>query len=198
METTMTVAIPFASLPFPRLRLPLFEDDRFQATRFDSGADKARFANHFLRFMSKGFPEQSFTQAFYRRLSLCFSHIAHYDRHGFWGTFFTSTEGRIEFIDHTLRGGGYGDPAWTYCDVELAIRRRVGEAGVMQAYRAARAAEIEGAERELLRRLRTKYDPTTEEERVAPPELTKPDQSPVGRPPQPRSSRDPSIQLGLF
>ncbi len=59
METIMTVAIPFASLTFPKLRLPLFEDDRFQATKFNTGADKAKFANHFLRFMSKGFPEQT-------------------------------------------------------------------------------------------------------------------------------------------
>lgn len=194
----MTVAIPFASLPFPRLRLPLFEDDCFQATKFDSGADKAKFANHFLRFMSKGFPEQSFTQAFYRRLSMCFSHIAHYDRHGFWGTFFTSTEGRIEFIDHTLRGGGYGDPAWTYCDVELAIRRRVGEAGIMQAYRSARAAEIEGAERELLRRLQAKFNPMAAEGPVALREAAAPPPSPITRPPQPRSSGGPAIQLGLF
>ncbi len=198
METTVTVAIPFASLPFPKLRLPLFEDDRFQATKFDTGADKAKFANDFLRFMSKGFPEQSFTQAFYRRLSMCFSHIAHYDRHGFWGTFFTSTEGRIEFIDHTLRGGGYGDPAWTYCDVELAIRRRVGEAGIMQAYRAARAAEIEGAERELLRRLHAKFNPIAAEEPVALREAAAPPPPLVTRPPQPRSSSGPAIQLGLF
>ncbi len=199
METIMTVAIPFASLTFPKLRLPHFEDDRFQATKFSTGADKAKFANHFLRFMSKGFPEQSFTQGFYQRLSNCFSHIAHYDRHGFWGTFFTSTEGRLEFIDHTLRGGGYGDPAWTYCDVELAIRRRVGEAGVLQAYRIARAAEIEGAERELLRRLTAKYDPPAEEVLVVPLEAAAPPlTAAVARPPQPRLCRSPAIQLGLF
>ena len=198
METIMTVTIPFASLTFPKLRLPLFEDGRFQATKFDTSADKAKFANHFLRFMSKGFPERSFTQGFYQRLSNCFSHMAHYDRHGFWGTFFTSTEGRLAFIDHTLRGGGYGDPAWTYCDVELAIRRRVGEAGVLQAYRIARAAEIEGAERELLRRLTAKYDPTVEGDLVALPEATASLPSSVVGLPRPRSSRGPAIQLGLF
>ena len=192
----MTAAIPFASLPFPRLSLPPFADDRFQATRFDGAADKARFANRFLRFMGMGFPEQGFTQGFYRRLSMCFSHIAHYDRHGFWGHFFTNAAGRIDFIDHTLRGGGYGDPAWTYCDVELAIRARVRDAGVLQAYRAARAGEIEAVERETLRRLSAKYDAMVGEE--ASPTPTAAPSLLVVRPSQPRLGRAPTTQLGLF
>lgn len=122
---------------------------------------------------------------------MCFSPIAHYDRHGFWDHFFTSTEGRIDIIEQTLGGGGYGDPAWTYCDVELAVRRRVREAGVLEAYRQARSAEITGAERELLRRLKAQYESAPE---LAP-------EAAVGampRPIRPVSPSRPAVQLGLF
>lgn len=181
----MGVTIPFASIAFPKLRLPLFEDGRFTATKFQSSADKAKFANHLLRFMAAGFPQASFNKSFYSRLSMCFSHIAHYDQHGFWNNFFTSTEGRIEFIDQTLRGGGYGDPAWTFSDVELAVRKRVKEARMMEAYRQARAAEIVGAERELLRRLKAQYEPEPADNRS---------DVPVSAP----VHRGPAVQLGLF
>ena len=187
------MAIPFASIPFPKLHLPLFEDDRFTATKFNTSADKAKFANQLLRFIAKGFPEASFNRSFYTRLSMCFSHIAHYDRHGFWDHFFTSTEGRIDFIDHTLRGGGYGDPAWTHCDVELAVRKRVREAGVMEAYRQARTAEITGAERELLRRLKAQYEPEPE-----PGLASEPVVADAPRPARPVPPSRPAMQLGLF
>ena len=155
----MPMTILPASIEFPKLHLPLFDEGRFIATQFDGSADKAKFANRLLRFIGKGFPDSMFNQSFYNRLSMYFGHIAHYNRHGFWGNFFTSTEARIDFLDQTLRGGGYGDAAWTYCDVELAIRKRVGDAGVMHAYRRARASEVEGAERDMLQRLKTRYEP---------------------------------------
>lgn len=182
----MPATLPIASIVFPKLHLPLFEDGRFTATKFDSSADKAKFANHLLRFIAKGFPQASFSQSFYTRLSMCFSHIAHYDKNGFWDHFFTSTERRIEFLDDTLRGGGYGDPAWTYCDVELAIRKRVQEARVIEAYRQARAAEVTGAERESLRRLKAQYEPKVAA--LPPTEATPPGIIPRG----------PAVQLGLF
>lgn len=181
----MGMTIPVASIAFPKLHLPLFEDGAFTATKFQSSAEKAKFANHLLRFIGAGFPEAAFKKPFYNRLSMCFSHIAHYDRNGFWGHFFTSTDSRIDFLDHTLRGGGYGDPAWTCCDVELAVRKRVREAGVIEAYRRARSAEITGAERELLRRLKARYEPEQIEVRA---------EGSV----QPAISRQPAVQLGLF
>lgn len=181
----MPVTIPSASIAFPKLHLPLFDDGRFTATQFDSSADKAKFANRLLRFIGEGLPDPMFNQSFYNRLSMCFSHIAHYDRHGFWGNFFPSTVGRIDFLDQTLRGGGYGDPAWTYCDVELAIRRRVGDADAIHAYRRARASEIENAERDLLRRLKAKHEP----------EPTSTSASPI-RPAV--VELRPAVQLGLF
>ncbi|MGI4944027.1 MAG: hypothetical protein ACRYHQ_26300, partial [Janthinobacterium lividum] len=93
----MGMTIPFASIAFPKLRLPPFENGQFVAAKFSSSVDKAKFGNQMLRFIGAGFPEASFNKAFYNRLSMCFSHIAHYDRHGFWNHFFISTEGRIDF-----------------------------------------------------------------------------------------------------
>jgi hypothetical protein len=46
---------------------------------------------------------------------------------------------------------------WTYSDVKRAILERLGACDLLTAYRALRAAEIEGAERELLRRLLVKF-----------------------------------------
>ena len=185
----MSVTIPFASINFPKLRLPPFEASQFVATKFSSSVEKAKFGNQLLRFIGAGFPESSFNKAFYNRLSMCFSHIAHYDRDGFWNHFFISTEGRIDFIDHTLRGGGYGDPAWTFCDVELAVRKRVKDSGVLEAYRQARAAEITGAERELLRRLKAQYEPAVAAEHATAP-------MPIAM--TPPAHRGPAVQLGLF
>ncbi|MGI4792905.1 MAG: hypothetical protein ACRYG8_02240 [Janthinobacterium lividum] len=61
----MGVTIPFASIAFPKLRLPLFEDGRFTATKFQSGADKAKVANHLLRVKAEGFLQASLNKSFY-------------------------------------------------------------------------------------------------------------------------------------
>jgi hypothetical protein len=50
----------------------------FKATKFSTAADKAEFGNTLLRFIESEWASALFTKSFYNRLSMCFSHIAHY------------------------------------------------------------------------------------------------------------------------
>jgi hypothetical protein len=137
---------------------PLFIEDDFTATKWDTPADKAWFANALCKFISLDFQPSLWTKRLYRRLSLCFGHIAHYSDTGFWDVFFRDTQGKLDFLDEALRYRCYGDPTHTYSDTERAIQARLRRSGIVPAYQALRAAEIEAAERAVLARLRVKYE----------------------------------------
>jgi hypothetical protein len=92
----------------------------FVATQWDSAEDKAKFANHFVRFVRSGYKRTLFPKWFYRRLSMCFGHIAHYNQAGFYAEWFADDSGR--FLRNVLQWGCYGDPAYTYSDVERALQ----------------------------------------------------------------------------
>ncbi len=99
-----------------------FTADQFTPTRWDDAEEKARFARRFIRFVESDFAERQFPHTFYRRLALTFGHIAHYNRHGFYGEFFTATEGKVRFLRMTLAHPCWGDPAFTYSDVERSLQ----------------------------------------------------------------------------
>jgi hypothetical protein len=134
-----------------------YSASQFTPTQWDSAEDKARFANQFVRFVKSGFAAKNFTQKFYRRLSLTFGHIAHYDRGGFWNVFFTSPKEIVRFLEQTLGHSCCGDPAWTYSDVERALQSWLLLEGVLHRYREQAAAEMEAEERAEYQRLRKKY-----------------------------------------
>lgn len=136
---------------------PPFSGNEFTPTKWESPDAKAEFANKLCRFIAADFKEAMFTKTLYRRLSLCFGHIAHYDSFGFFDHFFRDLRGKVAFLEETLLWPPCGDPAYTFCDVERAVQARLRTCNLLAAYRALRAAEIEGAERELLRRLQSKY-----------------------------------------
>ena len=141
---------------------PAFTAADFTATKWDTGEGKAKFANDLCRFMAKDFKEGLFTRALYRRLSMCWGHIAHYDRTGFFSEFFRDLQGKVAFLEQTLQWRCFGDPTYTYSDVERAVSARLRACDLLAAYRQLRLAEVEGAEREVLKRLQAKYisDPT--------------------------------------
>ena len=139
------------------LARPAFEAADFTATKWDGANAKAKFANNVCRFISADFKESQFTKPLYGRLALCFGHIAHYDKWTFYDHFFRDLRGKVAFLEETLAWQPCGDPQYTYCDVEHAVQARLRQCDLLTAYRARRAAEIEGAERELLRRLQAKY-----------------------------------------
>ena len=97
----------------------------FTATKFSTAADKAEFGNTLLRFIESEWASALFTKSFYNRLSMCFGHIAHYNRTQFYEEWFSSLAAQVRFLKHTLRFPCYGDPEYTFSDVERAIQREI-------------------------------------------------------------------------
>ena len=121
------------------------------------GPRQGRFATQFVRFVQSDFAAKHFTEKFYRRLSNTFGNIAHYNRGGFWSEFFTTTADKVRFLEQTLQWPCYGDPAWTYSDVERALQAWLQADGTLERYRQRLAEETEAGERAQLVRLQQKY-----------------------------------------
>ncbi|MBN8900447.1 MAG: hypothetical protein BGO51_24310 [Rhodospirillales bacterium 69-11] len=168
---------------------PPFSGNEFTRTKWESPDAKADFANKLCRFIAADFREAMFTKTLYRRLSLCFGHIAHYDSFGFLDHFFRDLRGKVAFLEETLLWPPCGDPGYTFCDVERDVQARLRTCNLLAAYRALRAAEVEGAERELLRRLQTKYGESPSAPEPTPIHTVRPPRQP--RPP-------PAEQQTLF
>ena len=137
--------------------LQTFARCHFTPTRWDTAQDKRWFAQQFMRFVQGDFLVKYFTERFYRRLSNTFGHIAHYNRDGFWSTFFTTTVDKLRFLEQTLEHPCWGDPAWTYSDVERALQAWLQADGTLARYRRKLAEETESTERTELLRLQKKY-----------------------------------------
>src|SRR5688572_3102296 len=112
-----------------------FTADQFTPTKFSTGGDKAWFANAFVQFVESGFEQRHFIDRLYRRLSNTFGHIAHFNRLGYWETFFMTTAGKMRFLEIVLSYPCYGDPAWTYSDVERALQNWLAVDGTLAKYR---------------------------------------------------------------
>jgi len=134
-----------------------FLPDEFTPTKFSTAADKAEFGNHFLRFIESEWAQTLFTRDFYQRLSMCYGHIANYDRATFLETWFATDRDRLRFLEKTLTWPCWGDPEYTFSDVERAIQQEVRKRNYLARYKL-RVAETERAsEMETLRRLEAKY-----------------------------------------
>ena len=111
-----------------------FTADRFAGTQWESAERKAEFARDFIRFVESDFDRRRFTDKFYRRLSKTYGHIAHYNRAGFYDTFFTTTEDKVRFLRQTAGHTCVGDPAYTYSDVERALQAWMNHNSVLARY----------------------------------------------------------------
>lgn len=98
----------------------------FTPTQWETSEQKQKFARHFIRFVMGGFKWTVFPNWFYTRLSTCRGHIAHYSRAGFYNTWFSDRNQRSDFIKHWANMDGrhpiYGDPKFTYSDVEQFLQ----------------------------------------------------------------------------
>jgi hypothetical protein len=153
---------------------PTLDASTFTATKWTSADDKAKFGSTLLKFIAADFPKTGFKKPFYSRLSNTFGHIAHYDLNGFYAEFFENAGGKIEFLQQTLQWPCWGDPAYTYCDVERVIQARRRKSGILAIKQAELAPETRRRQLAALERLTAKYGsssaPTTAT-RAAPPML---------------------------
>lgn len=136
-----------------------FTANQFTPTKWDTAEDKAKFANQFVKFVTSEFKQSLFTKTFYRRLSMTFGHIAHYNQYGFWDVFFSNTRTKLTFIEQTLRHPCYGAAAWTYSDVERVLQAWLVENHVLVNLRLKERMEIDANERAQLDYLKAKYEP---------------------------------------
>lgn len=97
----------------------------YRATAHGTIEDKERFEAAFKKFVEGGYQRKDFTAKLYERLSNCFGHIAHYDRHGFFELNSRPRTG--------LRNGkkitywkAHGSPGFTYSDVEQVLSEWMG------------------------------------------------------------------------
>jgi hypothetical protein len=129
----------------------------FTATKFSTAADKAAFGNTLLHFIESEWASALFTMSFYNRLSMCFGHIAHYNRTQFYEEWFSSLAAQVRFLKHTLRFPCYGDPEYTFSDVERAIQREIVNRNHLARYELRLAEELQAADLALLTQLESKY-----------------------------------------
>lgn len=123
------------------LREPVPTAADFKSTKFTPAETKAWFAWHFLRFASSNFPKYQFSQRFYNQVMNTFGMVAHYNLAGYWAEYFTTTAGKVEFIDQVVRYHCFGDPAHTFSDVEREIIHRLRQVDLLGFYRGRNRAE---------------------------------------------------------
>jgi len=153
----------------------------FTATQWSSQQEKADFANSLLHFIDSGFKQTLFTKKLYNRLSMTYGHIAHYNQTGFWEEWFSTDAGHVQFLEHLLSWPCYGDPTFTFSDVERALQREVQRRDYLSRYSAIADAALRAKEVAMLEKLEAKYrrqepvSPVVFRERVAPSPLLPPD-----------------------
>ena len=74
--------------------------------RFLSAHDKALVLKDWLRFLKNGLAWTCFTKRLYRHLYLHCAFIAHFDRHGFYDTYFTTGDETVVFLRQFDRATG--------------------------------------------------------------------------------------------
>jgi len=133
----------------------------YVATQYSTSADKEKFAKQFVRFVEGGFKPTQFPKWFYNRLNGCFGHIAHFNQGGFYDVWFSSKTRQRDFLLNAVRHPCYGDPAFTYSDVERQIGQWIEASGLISKLNTEIAWANEASERAELARLKGKYEGET-------------------------------------
>ena len=98
----------------------------YNATQWNSSADKRKFESQFKKFITSGYKLRDFPKWFYSRLCGMFGLIAHRCWHsaegGFYEEYFLTPEDRRRFNQQVLEHQIVGDPALTYSDVEKVLQ----------------------------------------------------------------------------
>ena len=101
----------------------------FQDTKFMTATEKARVIRAWETFLRGGCRQEDFTSALYEHLIQHCSFIAHYDRGGFYRTYFVEGEDTAHFLTQFDRSRGcksveYGGTWWLtgeYADINSAM-----------------------------------------------------------------------------
>jgi hypothetical protein len=93
------------------------ETKQFTDAKFMSAAEKHRVLKAWVRFARSGFEQRWFTQALYHHLIQHCSFIAHFNRGGFYDTYFAEPAATQQFLDQFDRAKGcqsveYGGTHW--------------------------------------------------------------------------------------
>jgi hypothetical protein len=144
------------------LTTPAYVAAAFVPTQWDSAEQKAKFANALLTFVAQDFPCSKFHKSFYGRLSNTFGHIAHYNSAGFYERFFFTAEDKLEFLEQCVTWPCYGDPAYTYSDVERAAAARLRKSQVVATLSSQIAVDRRRRELAVLSELKARYEPVAE------------------------------------
>jgi hypothetical protein len=145
----------------------------FTPTQWATAEEKAKVANKLTHFILSGFQQASFTRVMYQRLSNMFGHIAHYDLHGFYATWFADIRCCRNWTEHVTSSwlSGTGDPAFTWSDVEKALIQWIKDNQIAEQLDELYRLDIEQKERTLLNALQRKYvsqDPLSSAEDAIP------------------------------
>ena len=76
------------------MKIPNFKDEKFL-----SKSQKETILKNWCRFIKSGFKKGNFTRAIYEHLHLHCGFIAHFDRNGFFNTYFVEPQDTIAFME---------------------------------------------------------------------------------------------------
>ena len=76
---------------------------------------------------------------------------------GFWAEWFVEAFDQVRFIEHLLRWPCYGDPEFTFSDVERALRQEVRARDYLSTYRVIVDATLRAREVAVLEKREAKY-----------------------------------------
>lgn len=141
----------------------MFMPSEFTPTQWSTTAEKADFGNKLLRFIEAGWKRSMFTKKLYNQLSNTYGHIAHFNLTGFYEEWFTNDADRLRFLEHLLESPCYGQPEFTFCDVERALQREIRLLNLVGRYRLLVEEADRSRELRLLAKLEQKYRPQSAE-----------------------------------
>lgn len=137
---------------------PNFKAEQFTATQWTGAEGKAKAANQLAAFVMSGFDRKKFTKSVYQTLHLhMFHHIAHYDINGFYATWFDSWFAQHDWVKHALSQPIYGDPTFTWSDVEPVFQDWLTKNAIEQQLRVLCEDAQEAVERQRYEELKSKF-----------------------------------------
>jgi len=125
---------------------------------------------------------------------MCFGHIAHRDRSGFYETWFRDDPQRLHFLRHALASHCWGCPEFTFSDVERATQREIRHRNYVALYELKAVECVRTAEMAILQRLKAKYrtSPQQSSQDTEDRATVRPSETHPGK------STTPAVQASLF